>query len=111
MQLTLKEMKERGEHFPANTEQATKIPERILNRTVRNGQPLSVVGDKGLPLLISHPELRYKYFKRGFVPIFFFGISCHFHTIYVNKLVQHFCLLQKSNQVIMCSHENEDLPV
>lgn len=23
MQLTLKEMKERGEHFPANTEQAT----------------------------------------------------------------------------------------
>ena len=63
-QLTLKEMKERGDKFPMNSVQATKITERILNFIVMDGQPLSVVGDKGFRLLISHLEPRYDMVSR-----------------------------------------------
>ena len=66
-QLTLKEMKERGDKFPMNSVQATKITERILNFLVMDGQPLSVVGDKGFRLLISHLEPRYDMVSRKYL--------------------------------------------
>ena len=43
-QLTLKEMKERGEKFPPNSA-GNKITERIPNFIVMDEEPLSVVGD------------------------------------------------------------------
>lgn len=66
-QLTLKEMKERGEKFPPNSVQAAKITERILNFIVMDGQPLSVVGDKGFRLLVNHLEPRYDMVSRKYL--------------------------------------------
>ena len=66
-QLTLKEMKERVEKFPMNSVQATKITDKILNFIVMDGQPLSVVGDKGFRLLISHLEPRYDIVSRKYL--------------------------------------------
>ena len=42
-----------------------KITKRILNFIVMDGQPLSVVGDKGFRLLISHLEPRYDMVSRS----------------------------------------------
>ena len=66
-QQTLKEMKERSEHFPTNSVQAKKITERIVNFIVMDGQPLSVVGDKGFRLLINHLEPRYDMVSRKYI--------------------------------------------
>uniref|UniRef100_A0A1A7YMD4 Zinc finger, BED domain containing 4 n=1 Tax=Iconisemion striatum TaxID=60296 RepID=A0A1A7YMD4_9TELE len=65
--LTLKELKERGEKFPHNSVQATKITERILNFIVMDGQPLSVVADKGFQLLINRLEPRYNMVSRKYL--------------------------------------------
>jgi hypothetical protein len=66
-QLTLKEMKERGEKFPMNSVQASRITDSILNFIVMDGQPLSVVGDQGFRLLISHLEPRYNMVSRKYL--------------------------------------------
>lgn len=41
-QLTLKKMKERGEHFPPTTVQAKKSQRDVMNR-----QRLSIIGERG----------------------------------------------------------------
>lgn len=57
-QLTSKEMKGRLQKFPINTVQATQTTERILHFIVIDGQPLSVMSDKGFRLLIHNLEPR-----------------------------------------------------
>lgn len=66
-QLTLSEIKERSEKFPPNNVKAAKITEKILHYIVLDGQPLSVVGDKGFRLLMNHLEPRYDMVTRKYL--------------------------------------------
>lgn len=66
-QLTLSEIKERSEKFPTNNVKAAKITEKILHYIVLDGQPLSVVGDKGFRLLMNHLKPRYDMVTRKYL--------------------------------------------
>jgi len=66
-QLTLEETTERIQKFPHGSVKAAKITESILNFIVMDGQPLSVVENKGFRLLINHLEPRYNMVKRKYL--------------------------------------------
>ncbi len=66
-QLTLAETKERSEKFPTGSVKAAKITEKALHFTVLDGQPLSIVGDKGYRLLINHLEPWYQMVSRKYL--------------------------------------------
>lgn len=66
-QLTLEETTEKNQKFPHGSVKAAKITESILNFIVMDGQPLSVVENKGFRLLINHLEPRYDMVKRKYL--------------------------------------------